>query len=316
MCRLNLNDASSATPVAVRPGSLGAWRVASRPPSLLLAIGPVLSGAALAYARTGAMDTWVLGVALFAAVLMQLITNLQNDVGYTARGAEHDGLRVGLPRATAMGWLSLVQVRLVVVLLCLFASMFGLALVVWRGWPVLAIGAASLAAALGYMGGKRPIAYRPVGELVAFLFFGPVAVMGTDWLLTGSTALCSGLASLALGSLAAAALAINNHRDRVHDQTTGRRTFAVVWGEAASRRLVHWLVQAPFMVVIGMALAGWSPWLLLPLILVRNAWCLLREFDRSNAGVALNAVLSQMFRTALWFAVLLALGAALSRWLA
>jgi hypothetical protein len=62
----------------------------------------------------------------------------------------------------------------------------GLALVAWRGWPVLAIGTASLLAALAYMGGPRPIAYTPFGELTVFVFFGLVAVMGTDWVLTGS----------------------------------------------------------------------------------------------------------------------------------
>ena len=61
------------------------------------------------------------------------------------------------------------------------AVALGLALVAWRGWPVLAIGTASLLAALAYMGGPRPIAYSPFGELTVFLFFGLVAVLGTQF---------------------------------------------------------------------------------------------------------------------------------------
>jgi hypothetical protein len=100
----------------------------------------------------------------------------------------------------------------------LVATALGLALVAYRGWPVLAIGVASMVAALAYMGGPRPIAYTPFGELTVFVFFGLVAVMGTDWVLTGTVGTVSVLAAVAMGGLAAAALAVNNHRDLAHDR--------------------------------------------------------------------------------------------------
>lgn len=130
----------------------------------------------------------------------------------------------------------------------LVAIGIGLALVAYRGWPVLAISAASLLAALAYMGGPRPIAYTPLGELTVFVCFGLVAVTGTDWVLTGSIGQVSVLASAAIGSLAAA-LAVNNHRDIAHDRLVGRRTFAVRFGEHASRRLFDALVLAPYLLL-------------------------------------------------------------------
>ena len=296
-----------------RAGSLQAWSAATRPRSLLVALSPVLVGSALGFARAGHVDVVAATLVLGAALLMQLITNLQNDVGYTVRGGERGGehsiRRTGLPRATAQGWLSVRQVRMAIVAAALLATGLGIVLVAWRGWPVLAIGTASLLAALAYMGGPKPIAYTPFGELTVFVFFGLVAVMGTDWVLTGQVGAATALASLAIGALAAAALAVNNHRDIVHDAQVGRRTFAVVFGAAGSRRLFTVLLALPFALLPAIALAGHSPTLLLPLLLAPAAWALRRDFLACPGGLAFNAVLFAAFRLELHFAALLAAGA-------
>jgi 1,4-dihydroxy-2-naphthoate octaprenyltransferase len=247
---------------------------------------------------------------------MQVITNLQNDVGYTVRGAEACGTRIGLPRATANGWLGVRQVRVGIVLAAAVAVAVGLALVAYRGWPVLAIGTVSLLAALAYMGGPLPIAYTPLGEFTVFLFFGLVAVTGTDWVLTGSVGLVSMMAAVSIGGLAAAALAVNNHRDIAHDRASGRRTFAVCFGERASQRLFSLLLLAPFAWVPAMALVEANPALLSPLALLPMAWRLRRDFVSCAPGRAFNPVLFRTFRLELWFATLLSAGALAGRLLA
>ena len=246
---------------------------------------------------------------------MQVITNMQNDVGYTVRGGDSSGTRTGLPRATANGWLSVRHVRAGIVVAALVAVALGLALVAYRGWPVLVIGVASLLAALAYMGGPRPIAYTPFGELTVFLFFGVVAVNGTDWVLTGSVGTASLLASVAIGSLAAAALAVNNHRDIAHDRLVGRRTFAVSFGTQASLGLFSLLLLLPFALLPCMALWANAPPLLLPLVLVPAAWQLRRDFIACPPGIAFNGLLFRTFRLELWFAALLSAGAVLGRML-
>ncbi len=287
-----------------------------------MALGPVILGTALGYARSGTFDGFAAWLALAAAVLMQVITNLQNDVGYTERGAEKDGLRIGLPRATALGWLDANQVHWAILILSLVATSVGVALVAYRGWTVLAIGALSLLAALAYMGGPKPIAYTPWGEVTAFVFFGPVAVLGTDWLVTGAWVKGAGgfslqavnvLASLCAGSLTAAALALNNHRDQAHDRTVGRRTFAVCWGEAASGRLFLTLLVGPFAVALLLALIA-SVWFMTLGLLMPVAIVLARDFRRCKPGAAYNLVLLRTFRLSLWFSALMSLASLMTRW--
>ena len=296
----------------IRSGSARAWRVAVRPRTLLVAISPVLVGAALGFERTGAIDLLAALLVLGAAVLMQVAANLQNDVGYTVRGGERGGTRTGLPRATALGWLSVGQVRAGLVLVGGVAVGLGLVLVAYRGWPVLLIGVASLSAALAYMGGPKPIAYSPYGELTVFVFFGLVAVTGTEWVLTGSVGRVTLIASMAIGSLAASALAVNNHRDMEHDRWVGRRTFAVLVGERGSRRLYYALLLGPFLLVPVMYVWARAPALVLPVVLVPSAIRLLRDFARCPPGVGFNEILFRTFRLELWFAVLLSAGVLLA----
>ena len=298
---------------AVRAGSPAAWLVAVRPRTLLVAISPVLVGAALGWQRTGALDLTVSLIVLAAALLMQVLSNLQNDVGYTVRGGESSGTRTGLPRATARGWLTVRTVRNAIVLGALVSVALGMLLVLHRGWPVLAIGLASLLAALAYMGGPRPIAYTPYGELTVFVFFGLVAVTGTDWMLTQSVGAATVVAAVALGALAAAALAVNNHRDIAHDALVGRRTFAVTFGAAVSRRLYSLLLLGSFALTPLMAWLAGSALLLLPCLLLPAAWTLRHDMKRCPPGIAFNEVLFRTFKMELVFAVLLALGAVLGR---
>jgi len=132
----------------IRAGSLRAWQAAVRPRTLLVAISPVLVGASIGFERAGALNLLVGSLALCAAVLMQSTTNMQNDVGYTVRGGDGTGTRAGLPRATARGWLSVGQLRAAIVLIALLSLGLGLLLIVYRGWPLLLIGTASLLAAV------------------------------------------------------------------------------------------------------------------------------------------------------------------------
>jgi 1,4-dihydroxy-2-naphthoate octaprenyltransferase len=297
----------------VRAGSTAAWIAAIRPNSLLVAVSPVLVGAALGWLRTGALDGTVALIILAASLLMQIASNLQNDVGYTLRGGESDGTRVGLPRATALGWLPVRSVRIAIVVVAVVATLLGLALTALRGWPVLAIGVTSLAAALAYMGGPKPIAYTPFGEFTVFVFFGLVAVMGTDWVLTGSVGSATILASVAIGGLAAAALAVNNQRDIAHDAQVGRRTFPVVFGAASAQGLYAFLLVGPFALLPAIAWLAGTAWLLLPLILLPTVRALYRDFVQCAPGLAFNLVLFRTFRLELVFAVLMASGAVLGR---
>src|SRR5512139_4095501 len=156
--------AAAPTPPSIEPGSWDAWRVALRPKTLWIATIPVIVGTCLAWGLAGAYDTGIALIALTAAVMMQVVTNLQNDVGYTERGGE-TGARIGLPRATANGLLGIADVKRAVVAAIVAAQIIALPLMIRGGAPIVATSVASTLAAYAYMGGPRPIAYTPLGEL-------------------------------------------------------------------------------------------------------------------------------------------------------
>ena len=292
----------------MRPGSLQAWAIALRPRSFAVAASPVLVGTAYALWQCAVVPVPLAALALLCAVLMQAITNLQNDVGFHLRGGELGGQRQGLPRASSLGLITPRSLRRAIVVLSLLSLAAGLGLAAVRGWPVIALGLASLLGALAYMGGPRPIAYSPFGEFTVLVFFGWVAVLGTAWLLEAPLGLAAFLLASAVGCLAAAALAVNNHRDREHDSAIGRRTFAVMAGAQASARLYALLLGAPMVCLVGVALLTHSVWPLLPYVLAPRMARLAQDFRASAGGMAYNAILYRTFRLLLEFSLVLSLG--------
>jgi 1,4-dihydroxy-2-naphthoate octaprenyltransferase len=298
-------------PADVRPGSLAAWLAALRPLTLPIAAIPVVAGTALAWSLHGAFAAWIAALSLAGALLVQVISNLQNDVGYTVRGGE-TGTRTGLPRATARGWLGVGEVRAAIVGAVVLAIAVGVPLIALRGWPVAAIVAGSIAAAYAYMGGPRPIAYTPYGEATVFAFFGVVALVGTIYAQAGTVDATGWTAGVAFGLLAAAVLNVNNHRDIAHDASTGRRTMAVVLGARGSRTVFRASVAGAFLLVPLIAGLAGSAWYLLPLALVPRGLRLLRDFDGAGSGHALTPVLFRTVFLEAAFGLLLAAGALLA----
>ncbi len=296
----------------ISPGSLRAWAVAVRPKTLPIAAIPVVVGTSLAWMHGAAILPWVAALAFVASIIMQVITNLQNDVGYTARGLE-TGLRVGLPRATAKGWLTPAEVRRAIAVAIAGATLVGTPLALHAGPAVAGIGVASVLAALSYMGGPRPIAYTPFGELAVFVFFGLVAVLGTYLLHAGAGGPTVWLAAIAIGLHAAAVLVVNNHRDADHDRRTGRRTFAATFGKDASAALYAATLWTPFAIVSLMAVADARPGLAAPLLLLPMAWRLQRDFANLPPGPAFNFILFRTVKLELFFGAALSAGAALQR---
>ena len=305
--------ATSAAPQDdISPGSLRAWAVAVRPKTLWIAAIPVGVATSLAWMHGAPILPWVATLAFVASILMQVITNLQNDVGYTARGLE-TGKRVGLPRATARGWLTPAEVRRAIALAIAGAVAVGMPLAMHAGAPVAGIGIASVLAALAYMGGPRPIAYTPFGELAVFVFFGLVAVLGTYYLHAGAGGLAVWLAAIAIGSHAAAVLVVNNHRDAEHDRRTGRRTFAASFGKGASAKLYSVALWSPFVLAVAMAIVEARAWLAAPLVLLPMARRLQADFVNAPGGPAFNVLLFRTVKLELAFGAAMAAGALLQR---
>lgn len=285
------------------PGRARAWWLALRPWSFGISLAPVLAGSSLAALAGHAPDARLAAAALAACLLIHAGTNLQNDVGDFRRGADGHG-RIGPPRATTQGWLSPAAVQ-AAALLCFAAALLpGAFLALHGGWPIVAIGVASVAAGAAYTAGPRPIAYSGWGEAFVIVFFGLVAVGGMYYLHTGTanaTALAGGAA---VGAMAAAVLVVNNLRDIDSDRRIGKLTLAVRLGRRFSVREYAVLVHVPFVLAVLLSLY-------LPLVLLPWAIGLARRVRREPSGAGLNAVLAQTARLGLAFALLLSLAAQL-----
>lgn len=205
-----------------------AWMVAARPNTLPAAASPVLVGSALAFEVGG----FALGPALAAlagALLLQIGSNLANDVYDFERGADSAN-RLGPVRVTQAGLLSGPEVKRGMWVVFYLAAMIGAYLTAVAGWPVVVIGLASIVAAIAYTGGPLPFGYRGLGELFVLLFFGFVAVGGTAFVQVGAVPAAAWPASLMVGCLASAILVVNNVRDHETDRIAGKRTLSVILG--------------------------------------------------------------------------------------
>jgi 1,4-dihydroxy-2-naphthoate octaprenyltransferase len=278
---------------------------------LSIAVVPVLVGLALAR-RTGVSLDWIVALlTLAAAVLIQIGTNLYNDVGDFERGA--DGVdRLGPPRAVSLGWLSPADVRRAAATSFGVAMLLGAYLVSVGGWPILLIGLGSVAAGIAYTGGPKPIAYSASGELFVLLFFGLIATCGTYYLQTGELfAAAPAVAGVMVGAIASAVLVVNNYRDLDSDRRTNKVTLAVRMGREATRREFAALVALPFLLLpVLAAVLGTRGTLLLPLAAVPLALVLVRRLAGTPIGPGLNDVLKGTARLQLLFGVLLAIAIA------
>jgi 1,4-dihydroxy-2-naphthoate octaprenyltransferase len=282
------------------------WLLAARPKTLPASISPVLVGTALA-ARDGKFDPLVFAATFAAAVLLQIGANYANDVFDFLKGA--DKARQGPTRVTQSGLLSPRQMLTGTAAVFGLAALIGVYLVAVGGWPILVIGAVSIVCAVAYTAGPFPLAYRGLGDLFAFLFFGVVAVIGTYLLQAGQVTATVLVASLPNALFATCIIVVNNLRDIDTDRAAGKRTLAVRIGDRATR--IEWTVLLAGAYVIPLVLLAMGaarvtvllPWLsaLLAVPLARDLW-------RTPRGPALNPLLGRTAQLDLIFSVLFSIG--------
>lgn len=270
----------------------------------------MLAGSSLALLHGHPASPAVAAAALLAALLIHAGTNLQNDVGDFRRGADLRG-RVGPPRATTQGWLSARAVQAAAAASFALALLPGAYLALRGGWPIVAVGLASIGAGAAYTAGPRPIAYSALGELFVFLFFGLVAVAGMYYLHAGTLDAAPLIGGAILGSLATAVLVVNNLRDIESDRRVGKNTLAVRRGPGFAAAEYAILIHAPF-ALTALLCAYEGSLLLLPLVLLPWAMRLAARVRREPRGAGLNRVLAATTLLGIAFALLLSIGAALA----
>jgi 1,4-dihydroxy-2-naphthoate octaprenyltransferase len=298
----SLVDSSLRTPT-----KLSFWIMASRPRTLTIAVTPVMVGTALAWATQGTVHWLAVLAALIGSMFIQIGTNIHNDAADFERGGDGPD-RIGPARVTASGLLSATTVKSGAYICFAIAALTGAYLVTVGGWPILLIGVLSIAAGWGYTGGPLPIAYTPLGEFACVIFFGLGGVVGTYFLSTGQIIFPAIMAGLALGSLVAAVLLVNNHRDVVSDARVGRRTLPIVVGPAVTVAIFAGLMLLPFALLplIGSSLPHGRVWP--ALIALPLALAMIYRFSHEPRGPVFNRILVQTAQVQFAFSILLSIG--------
>jgi 1,4-dihydroxy-2-naphthoate octaprenyltransferase len=261
------------------------WLLAARPKTLSAAVVPVLMGSALAAHEPPGVTWWVFWCALIGAVLIQIATNLINDAIDYKKGAD-TAERLGPVRVTQAGLITPRRVMTAAYLCLCGAALCGIPLIARCGWPMVAIGVASIVMAYAYTGGPFPLAYRGLGEIFVLLFFGFIAVGGTFYAHALQWNAKAALAGFAAGSLATVLLVINNLRDVQGDRRVDKRTTVVRFGEGFARFEIAVFVLAPFAAVAFIAPRYLLTQIALPfalLIIVRTMRAHGAELNRSLA---------------------------------
>ena len=302
-----MTEAACPSHSVPRPSGWALWLAAARPRTLPLSAAPVLAALALAWREAGAFQVGPALAALVGAMLIQIGTNYYNDAADGERGVDGPD-RLGPRRATALGWVSAATMKRAAFAAFGVAALLGTYLSWAGGWPILLLGALSLAAGWSYTGGPRPIAYTALGEVFVFLFFGLAAVCGAYWLQAGAVSpACVALAAT-LGLPAAAVLTVNNHRDRTSDARAGRRTLAIVLGPARTTAVYAALLLAAFALLPVLAGLSGDFGVLAGLAASPFALALIQRFRSEAPGPALNGLLAQTAQFQMVLTVLVCAG--------
>jgi len=278
------------------------WIQGSRPRTLPAAIAPVLVATVAAGSQWRPLQA---ALALFVSLALQVGVNYSNDYSDGIRGTDDN--RIGPTRLTASGLATAQAVKNAAFLSFGAASIAGLVLASLSSWWVILIGATSIAAAWGYTGGANPYGYKGLGEVSVFIFFGVVATVGTYYVQTLTITWLSCAASVPMGALACALLAINNIRDRAQDVEVGKKTLAVRLGDRKSRLFLVLLLTSAYL----FAALTLKPWALITLITLPLAVKISRAVLSGAVGRDLIPLLAKTGQLQLLFALTFALGLAL-----
>ncbi len=288
------------------------WLTALRPISFTASIIPVLVGTAIA-----AQDEFhplLFVLALIGSVAIHAGTNLVNDYFDHVKGTD-SAESLGPSGVIQRGVLSARAVLAGGIVAFAVGAAVGLVITAMTGWPVLALGIASVLAGYFYTASPFSLAYRGLGEVVVFVFMGPVIVVGAYYVQTQGWAWEPIVASVPVGLLVAAILHANNIRDIEGDRRNHKWTLAALAGRPIADYEYVALMLGGYAVIVAMTIAGAAPWPVLVTLLSLPLAIRLVRFERMQQEPrGLNVVLAQTAGMHMLFGALLAFGFAVAVW--
>ncbi len=235
--------------------SFAQWVEGARPRTLPNAIAPVIAGTGAAGWLHGAC-WWRALLALVVAIGLIIGVNYANDYSDGIRGT--DDVRAGPLRLVGSKVASPRSVLTAAVISLGIGAVAGVVLA-WFSAPwLILVGALCIAGAWLYTGGSKPYGYLGLGEVAVFVFFGLVAVLGTQYTQALRIDWVGVATAVAMGAMSSAVLVANNLRDIPTDKESGKITLAVRLGDPRTRLLYQALLAVAFVLTLVLMLA--TPW--------------------------------------------------------
>ncbi len=292
-----------------------AWIHAFRLRTLPLALSSIILASMLAAANQS--FSWTIAIlAALTTLLLQILSNLSNDYGDSKNGIDNDE-RVGPTRAIQSGIISAGEMKQMVYVFAGLAFICGIFLIqqgtyhleISYGFLFLILGISAIIAAIKYTVGKNPFGYRGLGDLYVFIFFGLTGTLGTYFLQTNTLPLSVFLPAISVGLLSVGVLNINNMRDIINDERSGKRTIVVMVGSKLAKIYHLLLIGFAFLLATVYVLLNFDSWhnflfviAFIPLILhLKRVWS-------NNEPALLDPELKILSLCTLLFSVLFGLG--------
>ncbi len=285
--------------------SFAQWVEGARPRTLPNAVAPVIAGTGAA-AWLDAVVWWKALLALVVSLALIVGVNYANDYSDGIRGT--DDVRAGPLRLVGSRLATPRAVLTAAVVSLAVGAAAGLALaIVSQPW-LIAVGAACIAGAWLYTGGSKPYGYSGLGEVAVFVFFGLVAVLGTQYTQALRVDWVGAALAVGTGALSSAVLVANNLRDIPTDAESGKITLAVRLGDARTRLLYQALLALTFVLTLVLILA--TPWCAVGLVAAPLAVRAARPVRTGRGGRELIPVLRDTGLTMLVWSIAVALALA------
>jgi 1,4-dihydroxy-2-naphthoate octaprenyltransferase len=317
-----MNEPCSSThePQHLTPRGPIFWLKAARAPFFTGSLAPVLVGTAAAFYHSGSIDWLRALLTLLAITALHAGANLANDYYDHLSGNDEINLTRAWPftggsRFIQEGWARPREILAASLISIAFGALIGLYFVSLLGWPILLLGLFGAATGFFYTASPLRLGYRGLGEIVIFLDFGLLPVLGAHYVQTETFPAAAALAGSVVGLLMTNVLWINQFQDAEADAAVGKRHWVVRLGLRSSA-VVH---AALFAAAYGLIAAGitadilpaWSSlaFLSAPLALLAAAVSLRHHDHLDRLRPANFATIAVHVATA----VLLAIGLALAR---
>jgi 1,4-dihydroxy-2-naphthoate polyprenyltransferase len=283
------------------------WWQLTRPHTLTAAFVPVLLGTVLALQYTDVKISVFLAM-LAASLLIQAATNMFNEYYDYKRGldTEHS---VGIGGAIVRNGVKPSTVMTIAFSFYGIALLLGFYIVVNSTWWLAVIGLMCMAAGYFYTGGPMPIAYTPLGEIVAGLFMGLIIILISFYIQTGTITAESILISVPVSILVGLILMANNIRDLDGDKENGRKTVAILLGKKGAIVLLGSMFFLTYAWTAGLVLFGdMSPWILVAYLSIPKAVKATKGFIGKTQPLEMMPAMKATAQTNTIFGFLLSIG--------